>query len=60
MSILKISEKEWQVLEIAITDKIYSLNSIIDRIDIKKNKYWVDQVSILENIIDKLKNNKNG
>ena len=60
MSILKISEKEWQVLEIAITDKIYSLNSIIDRIDIKKNKYWVDQVSILENIIDKLKNNKAG
>ena len=55
MSEIKVNEKEFWALKNAIADRIDNLNSVVDRTDKKRGKYWAKQVHLLEDIRDRLK-----
>ena len=56
MSGIKVNEEEFGALKKAIDDRIYNLNSVVDRTYNKKMaSFWVKQVYLLEDIRDRLK-----
>ena len=51
---IELSTDEYRTLVNAIDDKIYTLTTVIDRVNNKNNDVWVEQVDILLKIKDKL------
>jgi len=51
---IELSPDEYRTLVNAIDDKIYTLTTVIDRVNNKNNNVWVEQVDILLKIKDKL------
>ena len=51
---IELSPDEYRTLVNAIDDKIYTLTTVIDRVNNKNNDVWVEQVDILLKIKDKL------
>ena len=54
---VELSPDEYRTLVNAIDDKIYNLTTVIDRTIKRNNFVWIEQVNILKNIKDRLKDN---
>jgi len=51
---IELSTDEYRTLVNAIDDKIYTLTTVIDRVNNKNNDVWVEQVDILLKIKGRL------
>ena len=54
---IELNPDEYRTLVNAIDDKIYNLTTVIDRTIKRNNFVWIEQVNILKNIKDRLKDN---
>ena len=54
---IELRQDEYRTLVNAIDDKIYNLTTVIDRTTNRNNFVWIEQVNILKNIKDRLKDN---